>query len=91
MLILVQIDLSTAELGLFEQYERSVLALLGRYGGAIIDRVRSTDGSSEIHLLQFPHVSALDAFKADPARAELQELWARCGASATSKEVVRID
>ena len=90
MLILVQIDISTADLGLFELYERSVLQLLPHYGGALIERLRSIDGTSETHLLHFPDASSLDAFKADPTRADLQELWAKCGASAISKEVGRI-
>ena len=91
MLIIVQIDLSTAELDLFEQYEKGVLALLVHYGAVLIERVRSVDGNSETHLLEFPDASSLNAFKADPARIDLQELWAKCGASTTYKEVARLN
>lgn len=91
MLILVEIDLSKAELDLFEQYERSVLPLLANHGGTLLERLRSIDGSNETHLIQFTDASRLEAFKADPTRKELQALWASCGATATLKEVVRIE
>jgi hypothetical protein len=41
--------------------------------------VRSLDQAVEAHLLEFPDQAALDAYRADPARAALQDLWAACG------------
>jgi len=90
MLILVQIDISSADIELFERYESNVLPLLARHRGALIERVRSVDGTSETHLLQFADAASLDAFRADPARASLQELWSSCGALSTSTEVLRV-
>jgi len=90
MLILVQIDLSSADLASFDRYKKAVLALLAGHGASLIARVRATDGRSETHLLQFPDAAALDAFKADPARTALQGLWTACGASSTVTEVVRV-
>lgn len=91
MLILVQIDLSDADIALFDAYETQVLALLGNHGARLIERLRAVDGCSETHLLEFPDADALGAFRADPARAALQDMWLRCGASSTLSEVVRLD
>jgi len=89
MLLRVQIDLSDADVALFDQYEEGVLALLPDYGANLIERIRSIDGRTETHLLEFPDADALARFRADPRRAGLQDLWVRCGASAVATEVQR--
>lgn len=91
MLILVQLDISEADIGLFEEYESQALPLLENHGAQLLERLRSMDGKLEVHLLHFPSERALDAFRADPARARLQELWPRCGASISLTEVRRLD
>lgn len=91
MLILVHIDLSKTEMSTFESYEAQVLSLLGRYGGRIVERLRSLDATTEVHLLDFPDANALEAFRADPTRAALQELWLSTGASSNLTEVRRLD
>lgn len=90
MLLLVEIDLSAAELGVFEEYENRVLALLPKYGATLEARVRSLDDRSEVHLLRFPDDEALEASRNDPDRLAAQDLWTRCGASLASREVKRI-
>jgi uncharacterized protein (DUF1330 family) len=90
MLILVQIDISQAKMPEFEAYEAQVLALLGNHGATLVERLRSTDGKREVHLLDFPDPESLDAFRADPARAALQDLWLQCGASSSLSEVRRL-
>ena len=91
MFILVQIDISKADLALLDAYEAQVLPLLAPHGAQLIERLRTVDGNSETHLLHFPDADALDAFRADPARMALQHMWLRCGASSTLTEVVRFD
>lgn len=91
MLILVQIDISQANMSLFEDYETQVLSLLGNHGGVLVERLRSMDGKSEVHLLDFPDNRSFDAFRADPARAALQDLWSSCGALTTVTDVRRLD
>lgn len=91
MLMLVQIDISEAEMGAFEDYETRVLALLGNHGGKILERLRSIDGKSEVHLLHFSDACALEAFRADPARIALQELWLTSGALSRLTEVRRLN
>lgn len=87
MLVLVQLDLSNADITLFEDYETRVLALLENHGGKVLERLRAIDEMSEVHLIRFPHVEAFDAFRADPARAAHQDLWLKCGASSSLTEV----
>lgn len=90
MLILVQIDLSSANIRLFDDYETRVLALLEKHHGKLLERLRSTNGQCEFHLLHFPSADALNAFRADPAREALQELWGQSGASSQLNEVERL-
>lgn len=90
MLIVVQIDLSDADVVLFNEYEEKAIALLPRHGGKLKERLRSVDGRSELHLLDFPNAPALDAFKSDPDRIALQDMWQRCRATSVLKEMIRV-
>jgi len=90
MLLLVQIDLSSADLPLFEAYEERVLALLSNYGAKLEERLRSSDGQREVHLIDFPSTEALDAFRNDQTRSAAQDMWKRCGASSVLMEVNRV-
>lgn len=58
----------------FRAYEDAVLPLLTGHGGVLDRRVRSLDGTCEIHLLTFPSAAHLDAFRADPRRLAAQPL-----------------
>lgn len=89
MLILVQFDLTKANLACFDAYETQVLARLDHYGGRWVERLRSIDGQRETHILDFPDAVALTDFRADPVRMSLQNLWQQCGATSELMEVVR--
>lgn len=89
VLFLVRIELADSNLALFEAYEHHVLALLPKHGARLVERLRATDGSSEIHLLQFPDAAAFEPYRDDPARMALQDMWRDCGATATITEVER--
>ena len=84
---LVTIDLSNADVPVFEAYEASVLSLLDKHGGRLEMRVRSLDGRSETHLLFFPDAQAFENFRADPIRVAAQDDWQRCGAKSVVTEV----
>jgi len=84
---LVTIDLSDADVPIFEAYEAKVLPLLAKYGGQLEMRVRSLDGCSEIHLLLFPNAQAFENYSADPIRVAAQDDWRRCGAKSVVTEV----
>ncbi len=63
----------------FQQYEDAVLPLLGEHGGHLDRRVRSADGTLEIHLLVFDSPTGLERFRADPRRAALSSLLRAAG------------
>jgi hypothetical protein len=90
MLILVQLDISNAEMGAFDEYEAEVLPVLGSHGGQVLERLRSIDGKIELHLLDFQGANDLEKFRADPDRAAPQELWLKSGASSSLTEVRRV-
>jgi uncharacterized protein (DUF1330 family) len=58
----------------FQAYERAVLPLLGEHGGRLDRRVRSVDGTREIHLLAFDSPQGFERFRADPRRSAAQPL-----------------
>jgi hypothetical protein len=87
LLRLVTIDLSQANLDVFERNEASILAL---HRGRLELRVRALDGRTETHLLYFPDEQAFNAFRSDPARLALAGEWKRCGALSTVQPVERI-
>ncbi len=87
---LVTIDLTSADITLFEGYERKVIPLLGKYDGRLELCVRSVDGTTETHVLYFPDVARFEAFLADPERSEMQEEWNNTGATPTVTEVTAV-
>lgn len=88
---LVVIDLTGANLALFESYERKVLPLLSKYNGKLELSVRSVDGSTETHALYFPDAVSFDGFIADPSRTALKDEWTRVGVSVTISDVVQVN
>ncbi|HTI68093.1 MAG TPA: hypothetical protein VL460_11165 [Caulobacteraceae bacterium] len=90
MKLLVQIDLSSADLAKFEAYERAVLALLPDHGGLVELRVRGTDRPIETHVLAFPSAEAFDDFVHDRRRIALAQDWVDCGAVADRWEVAGV-
>ena len=58
----------------FQAYEHAVLPLLAEHGGQLDRRVRSLDGTLEIHLLVFDSPQGLARFRSDPRRAAAQPL-----------------
>jgi len=59
---------------LLAQYEDTVLALIPKHGGRVIERVRSIDGGDgplEVQVIELPDETALSDYLADPARVAL--------------------
>jgi uncharacterized protein (DUF1330 family) len=74
---------------LLEQYEDSVLALLPEYGARVRTRARVLDGAlTEVQILDFPTEVALEEFRNDPRRLELEEIRRAVIASTT---VLRVE
>lgn len=74
----------------FAAYEDAVLPLLARYGGTIERRLRTADGTTEIHIVGFGSRAGLDVYRADPARLAAGHLMTRSGAATELIEVLDV-
>jgi hypothetical protein len=52
-----------------QRYEQAVLPLLPRHGGRLERRLRTPDGTTEVHVLSFASEDAYRAYLADPGRS----------------------
>jgi hypothetical protein len=68
MLLAMIADIEPAGIEAFRAYEDRVLALLEHHGGSLERRVRSEDGTTEIHLVSFTGQVGYEAYMADPER-----------------------
>jgi uncharacterized protein (DUF1330 family) len=73
----------------FQAYESAVLALLAGHGGNLERRLRSTDGTQEIHIVSFASEAGFASFRSDPQRQAAAPLLARSGA--TTEVAVMLD
>jgi hypothetical protein len=62
-------DLAAEAVGAFQEHEERVLPLLARHDGELERRLRSADGTTEVHVLSFGSESAWRGYLADPERA----------------------
>lgn len=61
-------DVSPEAVTAFLDYEQKVLTLLPRHGGRLERRLRSRDGSAEVHVISFASRSGYQTYLADPER-----------------------
>lgn len=76
-------------IALFQAYEAAVLPLLADHGARLERRLRSGDGTLEVHIIRFASTAGFDSFRADPRRAAVADLLTRSGA--TAEVVTMID
>ena len=88
---LVVLDLTLADIALFEAYERKIMPLLSKYGARLEQAIRSIDGMTETHLLYFPENVSFEKFLSDPSRAALKDEWKLTGVTTTITDVEQID
>jgi uncharacterized protein (DUF1330 family) len=74
----------------FQRFESRVLPLLARHGGRLERRLRAADGQTEIHVISFPDVEALERYRGDPERTQHLPLLEQSGASSELLEVTDI-
>jgi uncharacterized protein (DUF1330 family) len=72
----------------FQTYERAVLPLLADHGGTLQRRLRTDDGTTEVHVIRFPSASEVEAFRVDPRRQAQEGLFDASGAVAEVLTVV---
>jgi antibiotic biosynthesis monooxygenase (ABM) superfamily enzyme len=68
------------DIGAFEAFEQAAAEVMSKYGGRIETVIRCSDfeaGPFEVHIVTFPDVMALDAYRQDPRVAELRPLRER--------------
>ena len=74
----------------FQLYESRVLPLLPTYGGRLERRLRSADGTFELHVISFRSRDALDRYRADPERQAQLPLLTASGAKTELVEVAEV-
>ncbi|GAA1818398.1 hypothetical protein GCM10009682_43800 [Luedemannella flava] len=70
-----------------QRYEDVVLDLLGRHGGTLEQRLRSTDGATEVHVIRFAARAGLESFMVDPDRLAHRD---QVGAAAPTTRVIDV-
>jgi hypothetical protein len=68
LVAIVEMAPGHAEAG--QRYEDAVLGLLGRHGGSVERRMRTTDSATEVHLIRFRSRAGYESFMVDPDRVE---------------------
>jgi hypothetical protein len=68
--VVAVIDVAADAVAVFRRYEDLVLPLLSRHDGTLERRLRTPDGTTEVHVLSFPSPAAYRAYLTDPRRAE---------------------
>jgi hypothetical protein len=72
----------------FAAYEDRVLSLLPAHGAELERRLRTRDGTTEIHVIRFPSQDAMKGYLADPLREQHRALL---DASGAAMEVLEVD
>ena len=65
----------------FAAFEERVLPRLGCHGGVLERRLRSEDGTFEMHIVSFASRDGLERFRRDPERVAALALLERSGAA----------
>ena len=65
-----------------------MLPLLAEHGATLERRLRTADGTTEVHVARFPSQAILDGYMADSRRDEAQSLF---DASGATMEVLAMD
>jgi hypothetical protein len=85
LVALVEMVAGAAEAGV--AYEDKVLALLGRHGGVLEQRLRTTDGTQEVHVIRFADRAGYESYMIDPDRLHHR---AEAGAQAPAARVLEV-
>ena len=67
-------DVAPDDVEAFRRYEDVALAVMAEHGGVLERRLRSADGTVEVHLVSFADEEAVAVFAADPRRAEARAM-----------------
>ena len=88
--IVMQARVPADGIAAFDAYESAaVLPLLADYGAALEQRLRTADGTHELHVVRFPSQADFARFRTDPRRAVHASLLA--ASRATTEVTVMYD
>ena len=87
LLLVAIVEMGPGDAGAGQQYEDAVLGLLDRHGGSVERRMRSTDSSTEVHLIRFRSRAGYESFIVDPARLNYRD---RLGDAAPNTRVIEV-
>ena len=73
------VDVPSGSVPAFRAYEDRVLPLLQRHGGRVERRLRTPDGTTEVHVLSFDSEDAYRGYLADPERVANRALLSDVG------------
>jgi hypothetical protein len=76
-----------ASLDLFARYEQAVLPGLARHGGKLERRLRSHDGTHEVHIVSFESRERFESFRLDDLREQAKHLLIASKAEVTVLEM----
>ena len=76
LLFVMVADVPAQDVSAFREYEELVLPLLRRHGGVLERRLRTPDGSSEVHVVSFGEQAGYESYLADPERLRHREVLA---------------
>jgi hypothetical protein len=68
LLLIAIVEMAPGSAATGHAYEDAVLGLLGRHGGSLERRVRSTDSATEVHVIRFRSRAGYESFLVDPDR-----------------------
>lgn len=71
----------------FQEYEASVLPLLGDHNGELLHRYRNAEGTMEMHIVRFEVVKDFDMYRTSEIHKKFAALLEKSGASVTVHEV----
>src|SRR3954453_11225184 len=87
LLLVAMVDMVAGRAEAGQAYEDAVLGMLGRHGGTLERRTRSTDGTAEVHLIRFEDRAGYEAFMTDP---DLAARRAEAGDAAPTTRVIEV-
>ncbi|MBM2623479.1 hypothetical protein JIG36_49095 [Actinoplanes sp. LDG1-06] len=87
LLLVAIVDFAPTHPAEGKRYEDAVLALLPRHGGALEQRLPSTDATSEVHVIRFDSRAGYESFMQDPDR---QSLRTTLGDAAPTTRVIEV-
>lgn len=87
LLLVAIVEMTPGKAAAGQEYEDTVLGLLGRHGGSLERRMRSLDSATEVHVIRFRSRAGYESFMADEDRLGYRD---KIGDAAPTTRVIEI-